>query len=133
MSTSTTVPVSEVERLSTGAYKLIDGLAVAKLAGRTDPYFAHTQQRRNPTFPRQMMGGPGKGKALWSKAAVEAWLVGYRNNPVEGEKVPPRLRDRITSTLDNAMARQIICRGWRRGGKAITSARLSASRQQSNH
>jgi predicted DNA-binding transcriptional regulator AlpA len=111
--------------LSTSADKLIDGLAVAKLAGRTDPYFAHTLQRRNPTFPRQMMGGPGKGKALWSKAAVEAWLVSHRNNPMAVENIPPRLRERTTSTLDNAMARQIICRGWQRGGKSI--------RERSNH
>lgn len=115
MSASTAVPRTD---------KLIDGLAVAKLAGRTDPYYAHQLQRRHATFPRQMMGGIGKGKALWSRAAVEAWLVG-REDLVAGEKVPPRLRERTTSTLDNAMARQIICRGWQRGGKAI--------RQHSNH
>ena len=94
--------------LSTSADKLIDGLAVAKLAGRNDPYFAHNHQRRNPTFPRQVAGGPGKGKALWSKAAVEAWLA--TRSP--GEHVVPRLRERTTSTLDNALARQFICQAW---------------------
>lgn len=95
--------------------QLIDGLAVAKLAGRTDPYFAHNHQRRNPTFPRQVAGGPGHGKALWSKAAVEAWL----STRSSGEHVIPRLRERTTSTLDNALARRFICQAWGLGSLSI--------------
>ena len=102
MSRSTAVPRTD---------KLIDGLAVAKLAGRTDPYFAHTQQRRSPTFPKALVGGVGKGKSLWSKAAVEAWLTTWKKQE-ECRQTPTRLRERTTSTLDNAMARQFICQAW---------------------
>ncbi len=104
---------------STCANQLIDGAGIAKLAGRTDPYFAHTLQRRNATFPRAVTGGSGKGKAFWLRSQVEAWLACWRNREA-GEMATSRLRDQTVSTLDNAMARQIICRGWRRGGKAIS-------------
>jgi len=107
MRASTTVAVHEAKQPGTGADLLIDGMAVAKLAGSQNSYFARNIQRRNPTFPRQKAGGAGKGRALWSKAEIDAWLAAFRQGG-DG-KGNPRFRERKTSTQDNARALRFIC------------------------
>lgn len=93
--------------------KLIDCKKVAALAGKKDPNFAYTKQRNDATFPRQVSGGTGigLGKALWEEPAIKAWLILWNSQR--------RKQDCHTSTLDNEMARQVICRGWQRGSRAI--------------
>ncbi len=101
--------------------KLIGIEGVAKLAGAMDKNWPLKMQREQPTFPAPVQGGVGQGRSLWRQADIIDFLNTYR--PVKkGSSALNKLQ-----SLDDAMAQQIIRRGWKRGGRAIGRAVLEAA------
>ena len=104
--------------MTTTRIKYMDSAAIAKLAGSGNKNFALTKMRTDPTFPRHVSGGGvGNERRMWRTSEVKAWLAAYRKGDTSAYfRVP---------VLDNAMAAQIIRRGWLRGGRAIAHMQIN--------
>lgn len=103
--------------MTTTQIRLIGAGAIAVLAGSADKNFAQTKMRNDPTFPRHVSTvGVGKTRRMWLVKDVKRWLAAYKKGDTSAYYRVP--------VLDNAMAAQIIRRGWQRGGRAIARMQL---------
>jgi hypothetical protein len=76
---------------------LISAAGIAKLFN-VDRGFAYMRQRKDLSFPRQIKGAEGMGRAMWSVQEINGWRSRYA----------PNMRIDNTPELDVQMAQAFI-------------------------
>ena len=90
--------------------KLIGVMAIAKLAGSTNPRWALNRQSELQNFPVQVQGGRGCIRSMWRERDILNFLASY---------TPPHRRNAIYQGFDNELAQLVIRKGLRKAGKAL--------------
>ena len=90
---------------------MVNSEMVAEMLGSKNIHFGLFLERTDPTFPRSKKIDADNSRRQFEKSAIEAWKDTYWKGSIEKTHPQPR--------IDNRMAMQVICRGWKRGGHEI--------------